>query len=626
MLASVGDRASNPNLSIYDVIVPLTGLVAATALTILLILVSGRMIYVMTSAIAAFSCLLWLLIKNKATVEYKETSKFGPMLLTILFLITLSASILVFALRENLYVRPTGYFILTALMAAIVGLQIYLLPPSRSGQVAVLVEVIVIAMSLDFSQLQLYPTVVGLDPWWHQWFTSQITSTGHIPLGSNYSALPIFHIVVASTSLVGGLDYKLSTMLSVNIAQIIIDVVVVYLIGRTVVGQKSGLLAALLLATSNYHILFGFWTIPTTLAGTLVMLVVYAVIRKQSQTRFSFALIITVLMVALIMTHTIGAVGMAVALFVIWGSFRQVHQSGRYPLKTGSSISIKLPILFTVVMFAWWAYASSETMGSLANLLQWGFSKEYFFQGPHIQLGVAPFMEQFSTNFGTTVFFALSLVGFFYMVSKRYGDARKLALGVSGMAFLTLPYLSQISGHSVLEPRWLYLAEGLLSVPLALSLMLLCNSTKRKWLRGATICSVMFILTFSMITTGISNMDNRLLSPTLSTRDALETSELEAGHYVGEIMSSEIRTDFYYYIALNFQGLSALPIDAELSSGTFSKTSGDLILIRSVLANDAVTVAYGSIRLNYDPNDRLDQEGFSRVFSCGSVEGYSWNS
>ncbi|MGZ7068841.1 MAG: hypothetical protein ACXVHT_11090, partial [Methanobacterium sp.] len=61
---------------------------------------------------------------------------------------------------------------------------------------------------MSLSQIFLFPSIIGMDPWWHQKFTLYIMESFHLPdIGYPYEKIPIFHLSIINTSLLTGLNY-----------------------------------------------------------------------------------------------------------------------------------------------------------------------------------------------------------------------------------------------------------------------------------------------------------------------------------------------------------------------------------------------------------------------------------
>ena len=383
------------------------GLLFSLILTIWLAITIDRPIYITVGIFSFLACAVYLLTRRNlplSAIPSIDQIRANPWLykvLNILFFLLLSYSILSIYLIPELYTRPLGYFISIALMAAIVAVEILFLSPNKSRIYFALFKIIILGLSLRWSQQLIFPSLVGIDPWAHQWFTLKILDAGHIPEGWGYSKLPVFHLITGAAMLITDLNYKMATMLSIGLLQVVCDTLFVFLLGRFILNAKVGLLAALLLMVANLHIVYGFWTIPNTAAVTLILPIIYLLfkIRKEKPTlAVSLSLL---LMAVLILTHPIVTMCLAILLFVFWAGF-QIY-ARLYGEKSATPVTLTIAILFTVAMFGYWTYVSGHLsglaryMGEVFATELWGIPLEVVTQ--RYMLGV-PLLELLFKNLG----------------------------------------------------------------------------------------------------------------------------------------------------------------------------------------------------------------------------------
>ena len=168
-----------------DQTLAIAGVILSLILIVYLGRSTGRAIYLLTGFLALISCLLWLSIRKSHTFEYHlpESWTLTVFCATCFFgLYTLS--VLSVYLRPEFYERPLFYFILTALMAGIIAGEIF--TSGRRHAALILIQILLLAVSIAWSQLLIFPSLLGIDPWYHSALTSQITGEGFIPDGYAY--------------------------------------------------------------------------------------------------------------------------------------------------------------------------------------------------------------------------------------------------------------------------------------------------------------------------------------------------------------------------------------------------------------------------------------------------------
>ena len=594
----------------------------------------GRVVYLLTGVLALISCLLWLAIRKSHTFEFHlpESRTLTTICATCFFgLYTLS--VLSVYLRPELYVRPLSYFILTALMAGMIACEIF--TSGRRHAPLILIQVLLLGVSIAWSQLLIFPSLLGVDPWYHSALTNRIIAEGFIPEGYSYSKLPLFHLMIAATSLLAGLPYKFATMASVSLGQIICNAVFVFLIADHLFkNHRVGLLAALLVVIANHHIFMSYWSIPNGFAAVFIPIVVFlALSAAKSDPRDISTLfmnvIIILLMVTIILTHTIAAMCMAILLFVAWGA--TTFYGVLHP-RAGSYTSLLAPFGFTVMMVGWWTYVSGHVQ-TLGHLIKWGFSIDFFDKTPSEfadYAAVVPLGEQLFNNLGMFLFFAFAFIGIFYMISRR-GSSSSFAMAWVGVAPLAIGFFSLISGHSVIEHRWWYLAQILLAIPLAVAIYTLGTwKMKNPKTLYCFVFGFVVLLSFFMIMSPPANIDNHMFSSVSASTDAYTQSELVASEFFAKntvgVISSDSRyctnpssSVFTHVYGINQGRLRSL--DRSLIFGEFDR-DGSIKIVRSKWLQEPLLRGGFSLPVRSDVNEYISNLGFDRIYENPTMSGY----
>lgn len=581
----------------------------------------GRVVYMLTGVLALISCLLWLAIRKSHTFEFHlPESRTLTKICVICFFGLYTLSVLSVYLRPELYVRPLSYFILTALMAGVIACEIF--TSGRRHAPLILIQVLLLGVSIAWSQLLIFPSLLGVDPWYHSALTNRIVSEGFIPEGDSYSKLPLFHLMIAATSVLADLPYKFATMASVSLGQIICNGVFVFLIAdRLFKNHRVGLLAALMVAIANHHIYMSYWSIPNASAAVFIPVALYLLFfRFRDRSRSSSVILWIVVLATIILTHTVAAMCMAILLFVAWGALAAYRACYS---RVDNHVALMGPIGFTIAMFAWWTYASGHVQ-TLGQLIKWGFSVDVFVKTPTEFVNYAasiPLGEQLFNNLGMFLFFAFSFIGIFYMISRR-GSSSSFAMAWVGLAPLAIGFFSLISGHSVIEHRWWYFAQILLSIPLAVAIYTV-GTWKPKSLKSlyCFVFGFVVVLSFLMIMSPAANIDNAMLSPNTNWRATPIASELQAqtilDHYDG--MS---KSDIYYASRLSYFGYNTESFCKEIAGRDLASMEGDLVLIRDAILEGPFMFFSSTYKLDYNLGDLINAAGFRRIYDSGSVCAY----
>ena len=488
-----------------DKILALLGCVIASILFVYTQVIIKNSLYTTIVVMSFFACLAYLTIRKSASDSSllpEIQTKFSLYLtLNILYSVLFTVSIALLYFRPEIYVRPLMYFILIALMSVVVSVEMLCIPPKKIYSYFILFQIILIALSLQWSELLIFPTLVGADPFVHQRFTLGILNNGYIPGDFSYSRLPIFHLIIGATSLITGLNYKMATMLSIGLLQVVCDVLFIFLLGRFMFNDRIGLLGALLVGIANRHIQMGFWAIPNTIAAVFIPIIIYLLFKIRKENPIIGTSLAIFFMATLILTHTVTAMWMAMLLLVFWTGF-EIYNAVYH--EQGIPATLTITTLFTVAMLGWWTYASGH-LSTLAALTKWGFSIDTIIRVmPEYSV---PFSEQLFDYAGMFLFYANSFIGCFYMLSK-YGNSYRFSMAVGGVLTVGISFFGQLFRRYIITGRWEYFSYIILAIPLAIAILLLCTKIKNKLGKISLISIFIFFLTFFMIMSPIENVDN----------------------------------------------------------------------------------------------------------------------
>jgi len=665
-----------------DSILALVGAVCALMLIAFLQIRIGNPAYTITAVLAFLACAAYLLLKWRqkllgfSSILNIEAKPSILLLADIVFFVLFTYNLWAFAFRPEPYVRPLEYFISIAAMSAILAAKILFLPAKNSWTSFALFQIILIALSLEWTVLLMFPDMVGMDTWVHRLTTVGWLDSGCID-GGIYQSLPIMHLTIGATSIITALNYKMAAMFSISLLQVVCDVLFIFLIGRLVFNAKVGMLAALFAGIANWHIFFGYWTIPNTLGATFLLIIIYLVLKLHKDRAFAVIPLLVLLMVALLLTHAIATLWLAILLFTFWLCF--VFYNKFFKERSATLSLLAIAVLFTLATIGWWTFGSGTTQ-TLIYHFQQGFkpSAGLTYAPGSAESGIVPVevtplepeppgpaapevkpseptppevvppevtppeaippsyetlssspFEFLFNSLGMILFFALSFIGCFYMLSRRFGNSYSFLIVVAGILVLGIGYFPMLIGHSVIEHRWWYLAELLLAIPLAVTISLLFGLSKKNYLKAGIVMVLVFILTFLSIIGFPSNQTNRTFSENQVVRFALTASELQAVQTVSAVYDGTIAADGFYsraqFTPELFAGLEDKIewIQYSLIEGDFSQCTSSMFLIREEIVNHPFGTGSGSYyKLNYDPRQVFTEEGLQKIYDCGSVSGF----
>lgn len=628
-----------------DITLAVVGCGLSIPLTVYLGVTIQRPIYTTVGVVSFLACLAYLVMRHKSLPPLQiqvDATQRTYLLLNILFFCLLTYSIAAFYLRPDPYTRPLGYFVSTALMVAVLAVELLFLPSRKSTTYFALFKIVLIGLSVAWSVLLMFPSHTNGDPWWHEMVVSQMLDSGHMPEGHMYSNLPCFHLVVGATSLITGLSYKMASMFSISLLQVVCLASFIFLLGKFIHSAKAGLLAALFLVTANWVILFGYNTIPNTMAMTLIPIIIYLLFKSRQEKPIVSICLSALLMIVLILTHSIGALSLAMLLFLIWLGF-EIYKKMRYQEAASGKIFLFTWALFTAAMLAWWMFATPYGAG-LLSLIRTGFAASDLSGPPpgivpppsevmpSLMTAISqyrnslPFTEQLFNQSSVFLFFALAFIGSLAMLSRALINRHGFALVIGGLVILAITFSGLIFQLSFLNIRWSYFSQVLLAIPIGIAFLWLGGLFKRKIGSACLVGGMAFLISFAMIMSPSVNMDNQLLSPNTVSRHAATESELQAASTVSNLWDGKVGADGYFYGTFECHlGTQFVSLDEAFYSGNFSDCQDMLVTVRKQVAEDVFRPHGCPFRLSNDPRLTLAKQGFSCIYNCVSVSAFVWN-
>ncbi len=583
---------------------------------------------ILAGILILFSCLFWLLIRRTDKFNFEFPSiQTGFKIFSISFFILYGLSIFTVYNRPNLYERPLLYFFLIALMAGSIACEI--LAAKRRYSSFILFQVILLGFIITWSQLIITPGLVGIDPWYHLGLTNRIIDSSFLPLDYFYSKLPFFHLTIAMTSIFTTLPYKLANLVSVSLGQIICNAIFIFLIANYLFkNHRIGLLASVLVIIANLHILMAYWSIPNSFGAIFITIVLYLIfVKLKDAPRLYGSVLILLILPAIILTHSIVALSMAILLFAIWIAFN--FSKLLYP-KNENRITLAIPICFTVGMLAWWAYTTTNLF-TIAKFIEFDFS--LYNGGSNLPLGVIPPLEIITSVFGLYLFFAFSVIGILYMISQK-GNRLSFSFALVASIPLIISFISNFTQSEIISYRWFYLAQILLSIPLSVGLLLIgIRNFKKTYCLYCFIGGFVIILALFMILSPWGNNDNHTLTPTLGTSNYFTESELIGTDFFAKKTIGIISSDSNYaynpssslfeqVYGINRNRLKNL--DPEIGSAEFSR-DGSIKILRSRQIEELRRRKLLSSKINPDINNYLTNNGFNKIYDNKVMTGYTDN-
>lgn len=588
----------------------------------ILFLIGGRYIFILPGILILIACIAWLYIRKKEITVNKKFSNKIILILSSSFFFLFTLSMLIFVNRSSVYERPIEYFLILSVMVGVIFLEVTF--SNRRCSPLILLQIFALSINMTWSEVLLYPTIIGIDTWWHQENVNLIISTGFIPTWGNYSMEPIFHLIIGITEISTGLNYQYSSILSVSFAQTVCGILMVYLISRLLFrNEKMALFSSLLLACANLWIFQNIAPIPSSFA-TIFILLVLMIMPNIRIDLIKKDLLLFLFIFALILTHPITSICLLIILLALYLFYRLYRMNNHMQMKF---VSISFILLFGAMMLSWWAYASMQ-IDDLSNFIKWGFTRDQFvdLSTSYLFVKIIPFVEEIYNSLSIYLFISVSFIGIFYMISKRGSNLTRIFGFVLPLPII-IAFISQIIGTYIIEDRWWYYALILLSIPLGAALFLLINIGKKSRLRDIATFLLIILLAFILIVNPKGSMDNNSLSPNSDVRYTMTLSEMQSLITIHNLYNGSIGGDGYYNdTVMKWTGIGGTSIDSGLLIKDFTDYSGSVILVRNEIVENPFKLLQSIYKLDYDPDNVLENQGFSKIYSSTGSNGYLYTS
>ncbi len=602
----------------------------------------------------------YLLFRNKTTnnldPDMDTSPQEEPKYLYFRRLLGISIVILVVAIleffsRSNSYVKPLPYYTLMALSSGVLFLAATKIRNNFQFG-AVLIVACTIGLTHIWTENAMFPnSLIGIDPWHHSHVVTDELATGNteVPIGITTvgTAYSLMHLYLRFIMDIFPIGYKMASLIFAGSVLVVGNITLSGLIGKELFNRKVGAVAAVVLATANWGIFFGEWVIPNSIGATLSLLAAYLLLMKRRPVWMKdwvLVLLILAILGAAYFTHFIAAVWVVATVACLLSiklvlAIRNIIKKEATVSKVKSLATIVLLAALVISIPVW---LSCTTAGNSIERSTDGYSFNPSF-GPTTTVGVVPVTaadngstviqnatkESRSSHLGELtvdsagmiLYFGIALVGTLIVFKNRKRADRWLWV-LLGVGILSVGFFPPLFGKSLLEYRWWYFAEVLLSVPLAIALLTMVKGKISMIVTVLVVSSIAFLSTIGLP----SNLTNRELSPSLIVRYAFTDTELEGldqirlidgedTPYIGAdpLYRNLIMSNTYYTGIVD-------SLEKSLVSGDFTEVRADTIVLRNALCEEPFGFGSGTIyQLDSGIIDAARSQGYTEVWDNGEV-------
>ncbi len=397
------------------------------------------------------------------------------------------------------------------------------------------------------------------------------------------------------------------------------------------VSQKIGLLAGLFISIGSTN--FNFYSVhlvPFVFAFNYILITVYLLLNLDRLKIFYAQIIIIIELCTLILCHPFPTLLMEFILFInvvllVVSNKLNIPQF-RDDLK--QKFFIYFLVLFTIGMIIYWLDFTNLSDSILrlfdTNFGTYGFRDLGMYKNISHRL-LKPFIDQLCDIFILVVFYGLSLLGIFFLLSEKIRDKKIILFLVSSAISFCIGVIGYFLFLGIEPDRWILYIQLFFSVFAALGLYMLFMNIKNEKMKYFAILIIIF--SFSFFSIIISSIDNPAFHSTTDIRYTFTNSELSAINTLNLYWDGYYVSDNYYSILYRFNTEKYTPntlisIDNDIFFKKFDETSQNLILLRDYIIHYPFQSGFGIDKINYDPKNEYEIHHFSKIFDSKSVSGY----
>ena len=470
-------------------------------------------------------------------------------LLDIAFWGLLIAGLIV--ISHGVYARPLSFLILVSIMSSILAVQIF----AGKNTAYCIVKIVTIGILLRASAWYQFPGPVGYDSIVELQALAQLVANGHTgDFMIGYQFYPVAQFIAASTSVITGLEARDSFFILCVIQ--VAGLVFLFLIGKQLFNEKTGLLAALIMAVFDWHVFWGFNVKTFTMGLTWIPILIFILLVRQRKNSLFFSILSLLIILLATLTHTFITTAIVLILIAGW-LLSQIIKRVIGNEKFNPPITLGLALTSLCVALAYWAYASGfiDYIGyiyryALGLEVESGRIGAVTFSpniAQMIWMRLPIFLLLFFTTLGCLAIFNIR------KLNQKVFTQIWLALlcGVIVLINFIIYYVSTLS--LLITERWFVIMGLLVALPAAIGLLSIPG--KKGWHNMVVIFLLMFLFS-GIMTTSYTGSVKPVIPWEPSNRGAATLSELVAARTVSQMagltpdstpeIDSRIYADHYY--------------------------------------------------------------------------------
>jgi hypothetical protein len=412
----------------------------------------------------------------------------------------------------------------------------------------ILFETLLVAFNNIISQYLFYPLYNGYrDILFHVYTVNKTVQLGHVIQDTQYANFPITHILASSLSILTKIPSEASFIIAILTLYLLSPIFLFYIGTKLAGNKKFGLMAALLLVSSQPFILWGTQMAPTSFAYGLMAMLIYVLFKGKTNSTWKIILII--IAITMVLSHNMGVVVTLLILSLFVFGEKIVN---KYSNMTVKNSNFNYLVLFIIISVSYWLYVAFTFFQNIVNSIK----PVVFADLPSISnigSSVLPNLIQYSSVALIIFLVLIWLIGIFD--KKKFKDT------------LNSKWIIPILCSSIF---FLYALNLVLNVPLASSLLidrwelfgiffvvLLISNTifflVKKNKAGLILVTILifglsFVSAANVAYDSLPLEKNKIGTPS----SVFDESELQTGFFVKNNINNTITTDFVYSSYLTY--------------------------------------------------------------------------
>jgi len=402
----------------YNLTIDRVKYISIAVLTICIVILYLKHFYsfIFLALFTLFGLFLSIAFKDNSPQSSIKRPSFSDIRIPSIFFFLL-ISLLSLSLLWGINTKTTLFYVIIALCVFLLGLEIMYFPKKSRF---ILIKIYILCLIVFLSNQIVFPLGIGgADSYKHLTTIEGILEFGRILPEYVYSFNPTHHLLISISEILSDVNYRTlyyvtgSFLMSLN-------TLIVYLIGRVYISERTGLISALIYPFNDYIL---FWSSHSAQLTYLIPLMcfLYWAFFNRTKNLIGYNLIALILIISVIFCHHYSSIILIFLLLAFY--INDIFLSKRYRL-TGNNYTILFSFLL-VSLFAHWIFYSDliykfsmitdKYLDTLIGLATSDYS--YVTQSSYYDNLSLTFI--FQNTIGTCLLLMLSSYGLFNLFNKN---------------------------------------------------------------------------------------------------------------------------------------------------------------------------------------------------------------